>query len=281
MANDLVKSRVTSTVHQARLQMFQATRRPIEREVKIETSWGTAEIKGRLGQGHADLIEAILFESTKKTIKGGRLMVLADPYQVKKRANQMSGSFFGNFESKKNTLRDIVGDLKRTTIITQFKSADGRVLTTSMGSILDEIVLIDEKPLPMSHALRGRQTRSSVAFIFGRSFTKLLEEDLQLNYSPDVVASRSGVVQAVCRFVLGHKNVPNGGWLLETLLDKVGIGQGKERRNRRSDMRQHADDFLKTGFKLVDDRLIACSDEPATTISAKDENGVTSISAEK
>ncbi|MGC9127819.1 MAG: hypothetical protein ACP5GA_03695, partial [Acidithiobacillus sp.] len=42
----------TSTVHQARLRIFQPTRRPVALEQVIETSWGRIRVKGRLGQQH-------------------------------------------------------------------------------------------------------------------------------------------------------------------------------------------------------------------------------------
>ncbi|ENZ8021142.1 ABC transporter ATPase, partial [Escherichia coli] len=51
----------TSTSAQARVMLYQASQRPSLMEADwMETSFGRCRIKGRLGQRHADVVEAIL-----------------------------------------------------------------------------------------------------------------------------------------------------------------------------------------------------------------------------
>src|SRR5690554_1146804 len=75
----------TSTAHQARLQLYQPTRRPKWAERVIETPWGTATVRGKIGQVHADIVESICRHAEDHRIVAatGHLQVLVDPYKVR------------------------------------------------------------------------------------------------------------------------------------------------------------------------------------------------------
>lgn len=74
----------TTTVHQARLQVFQPTRLPKDMIREIETSWGVAKIDGKLGQVHADIVEAIFYYAdTTRKMEDGRVKITVDPYKIK------------------------------------------------------------------------------------------------------------------------------------------------------------------------------------------------------
>ena len=70
----------TSTTYQSRLQLFQPTRRPKAIDRIIDTAWGKIRIKGRIGQAHADIFEAMLSACDKhKILDDGRIRLLIDP----------------------------------------------------------------------------------------------------------------------------------------------------------------------------------------------------------
>jgi hypothetical protein len=74
----------TTTVHQARLQVFQPTRLPKDCVREIETSWGIAKIDGKLGQVHADIVEAIFYYADRsKKFDDGRVVITVDHYKIK------------------------------------------------------------------------------------------------------------------------------------------------------------------------------------------------------
>ena len=91
----------TSTIHAIRLCLFQATRRPEKIEKIVETNFGRIRIKGRLGQAHLDVFEAICYSREKKKEVDGRIHILVDPWEVRKKSGQMSGT----------TLKKITDDL--------------------------------------------------------------------------------------------------------------------------------------------------------------------------
>ena len=68
------------------------------------------------------------------------------------------------------------------------------------------------------------------------SFALLMKEDLPLHYDPAPLAKlESGIAQAVARHVLTHRESPEGGWLVDTLIHAVGAGgvNNAELRKRR------------------------------------------------
>ena len=86
----------TTTVHQARLQLFQPTRHPVFCTRAMETPWGTAHVTGRLGQMHAFLLEALLFHAQKKRVlEEGSVQILVDPYDLRTTLSRADGGYSG------------------------------------------------------------------------------------------------------------------------------------------------------------------------------------------
>ncbi|MCU8035687.1 MULTISPECIES: hypothetical protein [unclassified Shewanella] len=57
----------TSTVLQARVMLYQPSLRPKEMQGDwISTSFGRCRVNGRLGQRHADVVEAIMYTAERK-----------------------------------------------------------------------------------------------------------------------------------------------------------------------------------------------------------------------
>ena len=80
----------TSTWVQARVALFQASQRPTRRvgewQVRV-TKKGERRVRvtGRLGQRHADVLEAICFTALRRRdVVDGGIELLVDPHQVRR-----------------------------------------------------------------------------------------------------------------------------------------------------------------------------------------------------
>lgn len=231
-----------STAHQSRLRLFQATRRPKSIEEIIETSWGKMRIKGRLGQQHADILEAILSTHEKHAkMQDGRIKILIDPYQIMKVSNQTSWSTF-----KKN-----LDDLMQALI--EIKEPDN---LRCLGHLIDHIdiaVKKDGTAITKNNPLGGVREMWKVEI--GKAGTMLIENDLRLFYKTELIAGlRHGISQAIARHVLTHKTQPTGGWLLDTLITQA-CGDLTESQiwNRRRELRSDATELKNLGVCLSDD----------------------------
>ena len=75
----------TSTVLQARVVIYQPSKKPLERKGQwIDTSFGRCRVTGRLGQRHADIVESMLFVAERRRdINDGGIELLVDPAKVR------------------------------------------------------------------------------------------------------------------------------------------------------------------------------------------------------
>jgi hypothetical protein len=95
-----------STVLQARLNIFQASKRPIWKAQKSETSWGTATVTGKIGQMHAGLVESIFFCAEKtRECDNGSIQLFVDPFKVR---TFTYGGSKGSHQAIWNMLRDLM-----------------------------------------------------------------------------------------------------------------------------------------------------------------------------
>ena len=200
----------TNTVHTIRLCLFQSTRRPEILERIIETTFGKVRVKGRLGQAHLDVFESICYSRIKKRDSDGRIHLLVDPWEVKKKSEQKSGT----------TLTKIKDDLLGVII----EIIEPKRLACS-GHLIDHIepaIGEDDLPLtvPSQFGKRGLWTVK-----LGEAFCKLVLQDIWIGYDPAKIARlEHGISQAVTRHVLSHKNQPTGGWKIDTLIKSVSTG---------------------------------------------------------
>jgi len=203
----------TSTTHAIRLCLFQATRRPrVLRHEPILTHWGKIKISGKLGQQHADVLEAICYEREKKgNTEDGRIKLLVDPARVRRKANQVSGSSFDN----------VLTDLQQAVI----EIIEPARLACS-GHLIDHIdtaVRADGTHIVRKNPLGGQRPLWRVEI--GKAFCKLVSGDIWLGYNPERLARLDhGISQAVARHVLSHRTQPVGGWHLDTLIAAVTAG---------------------------------------------------------
>lgn len=198
----------TTTIHAIRLCLFQATRRPKKIEKIMETSFGKIRIKGRLGQQHLDVFEAICYSREKKREVDGRIHILVDPWEVRKKSGQMSGT----------TLNKITDDLLE--VIIEIIEPDR---LACVGHLVDHIDVARKSSTDEKITRLGTFGERKLWTVkLGEAFCKFVQKDIWVGYDPAPIARLDhGISQAVARHVLTHKTAPNGGWKLNTLIEAV------------------------------------------------------------
>ncbi len=236
----------TTTAHAIRLCLFQATRRPAMREHVIETPWGKVRVRGKLGQQHADVLEAICYEREKKAdLEDGRIKLLVDPARVRRRANQVSGSTFQRvLEELQMAVVEIIEPAK----------------LACQGHLIDHIdmaVKLDGTPITRHDPLTCGE-RGLWRVELGKALCKLVAGDIWIGYDPALLSRiERGICQAVARHILSHKIAPTGGWTLDRLIQTVaGDLSEQDMRNRRRELRAGAAELAKVGITINVNRII-------------------------
>lgn len=241
---EVLKHIPTSTAHQARLQLYQPTRRPQWMERVITTPWGTATVRGKIGQVHADIIEAICrhAEDHRTVAATGHLQILVDPYRVRV-------SVGGGTAYSKDTLWRMLTELREVSITLEVPSQGFKVL----GGILDRV---EESPASRINHLT-KKPRQLWRVTLDPAFAAMLRDDLQLYYDPAPLAKiETGVAQAIARHILTHRDQPTGGWLIDNLIKAVGAdGDSVTMRHRRREIRACAESLKTVGLIVEDDRI--------------------------
>lgn len=244
MVNAVLKNLPTTTAHQARLQLYQPTRRPVWQERVIDTPWGRATVRGKIGQVHADIIEAICRHAEDhRVIPGtGHLQLLVDPYRVRV-------SVGGGSPYSKDTLWRMLTELREVSVTLEVPSQQLKIL----GGILDRV---EESPATRINPLTGRP-RQMWRVTLDPAFGAMLLADLHLNYDPAPLARiETGVAQAIARHVLTHKDHPIGGWHLDTLINAVGAGGASATlRNRRREVHASEESLKAAGVLVEGERV--------------------------
>lgn len=239
----------TSTALQARVALFQPSRRPVERQGDwLETSFGKCRVKGRLGQRHADVLEATLYVAERKReISDGGIELLVDPYKLRSALTSGAYSYEG--------IQKIFTELRTATleIITPELEESGDKI---IGGLIDHVV-----PSPMTrHNPLGKE-RNLWRVRLGVALVMLLEKDLNLYYEPTPISQlKHGVSQAVARHVLTHARQPSGGWHVDTLLKTVYGSTPTVRniQNGRARLKQDAEKLKSLGIKVENGRVFKC-----------------------
>lgn len=245
----------TTTAHAVRLCLFQPTRRPkpLKNEIR-KTPWGIIRINGRLGQQHADVLEAICYEREKRAdLEDGRIKLLVDPARVRKRSRISSGEQF----------QEILEELM-SAVIEIIEPDD----LACIGHLLDHIDIASKNDgtiLTRFDPLTCGQ-RPLWRVEIGKAFTKLVRGDLWVGYDPAPIAELScGISQAIARHVLTHKRAPAGGWKLDRLIHAVaGKLSEQQIRNRRREVRDDSDALARLGIEIDDGRVLRVEQRPGS-----------------
>lgn len=241
---EVLKQVPTTTAHQARLQLYQPTRRPQWQERVIQTSWGVATVRGKLGQVHADIIEAICRHAEDHRVLPvtGHMQILVDPYRVRVTVG-------GGTPYSKDTLWRMLTELREVSITLEVPSKNLKVL----GGILDRV---EESPATRINRLTGKP-RQLWRVTLDPAFSAMLLEDLQLYYDPAPLAKiEAGVAQAIARHILTHRDQPVGGWHIDSLIKVVGAdGDSVTMRHRRREIHKCAASLKTVGLIVDGDRI--------------------------
>ncbi|MET3124701.1 hypothetical protein AAKU67_004318 [Oxalobacteraceae bacterium GrIS 2.11] len=161
----------TTSAHQHRLQFFEPTRRPTfrTRYFEFETGDGTASatIKGKLGQGHSDILSAIFFHSVfrreeKEGSNKGGLILLVDMHKIRTTAGRQLRTRSYNKEKldtrvSSDHVKNIVEDLKTVLITSQIPYRD--IATVNHGifnEFFESKIKVSEIEGPRPHVERKR-----------------------------------------------------------------------------------------------------------------------------
>lgn len=246
----------TTTVHQARLRLFQPTRRPVilpENKV-IPTAAGAILIReGRLGQQHADVFEAILrYAERQVELEDGRYKLLVDPAVIRRVARQSSTS----------TYNKVLKELMATVI----EIIEPKRLAC-LGHLIDHMENAEKKDgtAITRHDPLTKKKRNLKRIEIGKAASSLIQTDLLLHYDPAPIAAlRHGISQAVVRWVLGHSKEPNGGWHLDTVIEAV-CGRGissQQLRDRRRELCADAEALACIGVSVNGGRVWSVEHKP-------------------
>lgn len=243
-AVELLRQIPTSTAHQARLQLYQPTRRPVWQERKIITPWGVATVRGKIGQVHADIIEAICrhAEDHRYIEMTGNMQILVDPYKVRVTVG-------GGKPYSKDTMWRMLSELREVSVTLEAPSIGLKIL----GGILDRV---EESSATRYNPLTG-STRKLWRVTLDPAFTAMLQADLHLNYDPAPLAKiETGIAQAIARHILTHRDQPSGGWSLDSLIHIVGAGENSvAMRHRRREVYASADSLKAVGVIVEEGRV--------------------------
>lgn len=236
----------TSTVTQARVMLYQASQRPCRREGEwLDTSFGRCRVTGRLGQRHADLVEAVLYcAERRRDVSDGGVELLVDPARLRK---TLSDSRYSMTQIQK-----LLADLRAATVeieTPELMRSGERII----GGLVDHVV---PSPMRRSNPLTGGE-RYLWRVRLGVALVMLLNRDLDLYYDPSPIARlQHGVSQAVARHVLSHRNEPAGGWHLDTVISAVAAPlSAKAMRDARFRLREDSENLSRIGLSIDGDRI--------------------------
>ncbi|MEY2333098.1 hypothetical protein [Acidithiobacillus ferrianus] len=229
-----------AVAHESQVPMFQPTRRPVtlSRYVR-ETPYGTVTITGKLGQGHRDLLDAMLLHSEKVNIRDGRMNALVDPYQIRKAIS--AGRTMLPYAHIEKLLEDL-----RTAKV-EMTWQDGNRHYRLQEGIITGFVEASSKPVASgTFAQRDangcdQDHRDMLKITFGQGMTQMLMEDQKIHYPlAPVVGMKHGLSQAIARYCLSHKAVHE---TFEGICARVGFDlDGKAPRTVRNAKEELRDD---------------------------------------
>ena len=231
----------TTTAIQARVMLYQPSQRPRWRDGDwIETSFGRCRVSGRLGQRHADVIEAILYCAERmRAVSDGGVEVLVDPARVRKVLSDRQYSHQRMWSLLREAMSAVI----------EIEALKFRAL----GHLIDQVV---ESPMKRPDPLTGGE-RNLWRVRLGASLVVLLEHDLSLYYDPAPIAKlQHGISQAVARHILSHKVEPIGGWYLDTVIVAVsGQLSSQAMRDARRRLKSDSNELDGIGLVLEGDRI--------------------------
>ena len=235
----------TTTARASRLQLFQPTRTPTYCTRKIETPYGTGEVIGRLGQMHAQLLEAICFHAERVAhLDSKGVAILIDPHEIRKALSDAERYSWSGINA-------LAADLRAAVLRVAVQGSG----LAAIDGILDR--LSPSPTMTRTNRLTGDMRRLFVAHLSPTYAAWLKADPVPMHYDPTpLTAIRFGASTALARWVLTHRETPNGGWLLDTVLNAAGaVTTGASGRKRRHEIRADSDALAGVGIRIEGDRV--------------------------
>lgn len=221
------------------IPIFAPTRRPRHRQAwNVETSWGWAQVTGKLGQQHRDLLDAArLVAEREDWTTDGRMHLLVDSARLR--------SVMGGDGVNWPLIKTWFADLTRSKVeyhITR-PEIDG------FGELISDVAIAKVPEPPPTRPGAFSNGRRYLRISFGIGWSKLLSDDNDIRYPlRQVVGLRHGVSQAIARYCLSHRTVND---TISGLLAKVGA-EGRTR-DRRRELQADADALRALSIEISGD----------------------------
>jgi len=230
-----------ATVHENRYCIFQPTDRPKEKIIEMQIKNGTIKVTGKLGQTHKDILEFIKHNHLKYGYtQDGRIAFLVDLYQLRKALGK------GNSLYSYETLEKMLKDLIRTTV---------EIDTETMKITGNFLAQVTESKIELT--TKNGTIRKLTRIEFSKLGTEIIEKDIKLFYDPTpIMKIQYGISKALARYCLSHKNQPNGGWKIDTLLQAI-LGETTPQaiKDAKRFLKKDIEQLKKCGIYIENDRV--------------------------
>jgi hypothetical protein len=196
-----------------RLPVFSPTLKPRFEERYHENIYGKVFVIGKLGQDHKNLLETILYKrkvyKSYKDEEGNRCFdVLFDEYEVRRYLSR--GSAYS-----KERYAELIEDMKRAYVKIETKE-----LTVEGKLIADKTFsgIYNKKTKSNLPNLRNGKIYYAVLKL-GNVANLLINKELRFTYDPKpILLLKSGISQALARFLKTHRHHPATGYHLKELV---------------------------------------------------------------
>ena len=204
-----------TTISFNRLPIFQPTLKAKYKEWVFEDQHKKVSVRGRLGQNHKSLLEAILYlrklyDFDKENM---RLRVLYSEHEVRKYLTQYS-KYSHEWYIK------LMEDMMHTSILVQkdkmSKARAGTLIEDKRPS--NNYKCKSKSNLP---AMKGAEVPYAI-IEFGEAVSYLFSEEFKFTYDPrPILALKHGISQALVRYIKTFTRHPPAGYHLRTLLENL------------------------------------------------------------
>lgn len=254
-AIEAIAAKPTTTVLLPRLPVFLPTFRPATRAGDwIDTPAGRVKVRGRLGQRHETLLEAICRYYTKRHIIDGEpapeVDVLVDPADLRRALAGRSGGWYSHAQ-----MLSLMRDLRDTEIEIDTVRRGAHIVVH--GSLIAHFV--EYRPVAMRNPLGGE--RHPLQVRLGVGYTILVGVDIHRFWDPTVFRTlRTGAAQALARWCWSQDrgHTPRGGWKLDTIITATSpvALTPIAMRHRRREIRADRDALAVLGIVVTKDSRI-------------------------
>ena len=240
----------TTCAQTSRWKIFQHVRHPEKdawREVEMDLpGFGPVRVRSAVGQQHALLMEAIQFHAMRvHVLPNGVTCVLIDMHDLRSTLVDGRGRRYGQAG-----VEQLARELRQVTV--------SGVEKLMVDGILDRIVPTEAR---VQHPVTGAYRPLWRAELTPSWGAWSRADPIPLHYDPRPLAAiKSGVAAAIARHVLTHRDQPNGGWKLDTLIQAVGA---EPTRWARQDVRRDEEAMAGAGVLLDGDRVFIPSKQGA------------------